>query len=357
LGAVGETATQVYDRIDCDLLVRSPEYLHVFDPRTLPAHVAVSLASMPEIADIRSLDLGVSQWRNPNSGELRLVAMIGVDPARPALRIQGWSDLASRLRRPADVLIDRASRGDYGPRNHTRFGDADVGLESEVAGKRVVVSGLYDMGTGLAANGAILLSHNGFNRVAPQRMTVPQDERFSMLLIKLRPGVTAAVGVTAIKERLARIDGRSSELRVMTLKEAIANERWHWYTQTPVGFIFGSGVAIAMIIGSVVCYMILSNDVTSRLPEYATLKAIGFSNAYLINVLCAQAVWLALLAFLPSLVVAIVLYAVTSAYAGVDIHMPWFRVVLVFVLSLAMCGVAGVVALRKLTKAEPANLF
>ena len=214
------------------------------------------------------------------------------------------------------------------------------------------------MGTGLAANGAILVSRQGFRRLAPDRLSLRgSDDRVSMCLVKLRKGVAASVGQAAIRDRLAMLGGSMPKADVLTLDEAKKAERWHWYVQTPIGIIFGVGVLLAVIVGGVICYMVLAADVISRLPEYATLKAIGYSNSYLMKVLLGQAAWLASVAFPPAVLASLTLYQVTSLYSGVPIRMTSDRLILVAILSLFMCVTAGWIALRKMTKAEPANLF
>jgi len=358
LGAVGDTATLVYDRTGCDLIVRSPEYLQVFNPRSVSAVIVPMIASIAEVSDVRTLDLGLSSWRNPFTGDLRRIAIMGIDPEHPSLRLRELESLGPMLRRAEHVLIDQSSRVDFGPKNGIAFGPADVGLETEVSKRKIVVAGTFEMGTGLAANGAILLSHDGFNRISPERIPLANSERrVSMLLVNLQDGISPADGKLAIKERLARLDGRSSAFKVFTIDEAIADERWHWYIRTPVGVIFGVGVAIAVLVGGVICYMVLAADVIARLPEYATLKAIGYPDRYLVKVLLGQAAWLAGLAFAPAIMTSLLLYAITSVYSGVDIHMTYSRIALVGTLSLLMCYMAGWIALRKLTQAEPANLF
>ncbi len=103
--------------------------------------------------------------------------------------------------------------------------------------------------------------------------------------------------------------------------------------------------------------MVLAADVIARLPEYATLKAIGYSNRYLVKTLLGQAAWLAALAFPPAVLAALLLYQVTSYLSGIEIYMTISRLLFVGLLSLLMCSTAGWLALRKMTKAEPANLF
>ena len=51
----------------------------------------------------------------------------------------------------------------------------------------------------------------------------------------------------------------------------------HWVNQTSTGQLFAFGVLVAMIVAAVVVYQVLSNDVREHLPEYATLKAMGYS--------------------------------------------------------------------------------
>ena len=68
---------------------------------------------------------------------------------------------------------------------------------------------------------------------------------------------------------------------VLTRSEVLWHETWHWLVNTPIGSIFMAGVALALVVGSVVVYMVLSNDVAGQLKEYATLKAMGYTDGFL----------------------------------------------------------------------------
>ncbi len=358
LGAVGDTATNVYERTQCDLLIRSPEYFHVFDPRSLPEQLMPFVQSVAEVSEVRAIDLGITMWQNPSSGELRVVALMGIEPANPALDLVELSELATLLHRSDHILVDESSRVDFGPKNGVQFGAEDIGVEVEVSGRQVMIAGTFAMGTGLAANGAIVVSRDGFKRLAPDRMFLPAgSDRVSLLLVKLRDGVSSPAGQAAIQKQLASLGGSMATAQVLTLDEAQRAERWRWYVQTPVGIIFGVGVLLAVIVGGVICYMVLAADVIARLPEYATLKAIGYSNRYLMTVLLGQAAWLAAVAFPPAVLTSLLIYFLTTVFSGVPIRMTVARLLLVGGLSLLMCATAGWIALRKMTKAEPANLF
>ena len=58
---------------------------------------------------------------------------------------------------------------------------------------------------------------------------------------------------------------------------------------TPIGFVFTFGAIIGFVVGTVIVYQILFADVSDHLAEYATLRAIGYSNGYISRVVVQQA--------------------------------------------------------------------
>src|SRR5690606_9503795 len=80
-------------------------------------------------------------------------------------------DQASRLTTAGSVLIDRKSRKEFSPRDllpgMRGIGEADVGREAELGGHGVRIVGHFEMGIGLAADGAVLMNPQGFARVFP----------------------------------------------------------------------------------------------------------------------------------------------------------------------------------------------
>ena len=117
------------------------------------------------------------------------------------------------------------------------------------------------------------------------------------------------------------------------------------------------GVALSFIIGAAIVYMVLATDVASRLPEYATLKAMGYAPSFLGQTVLRQAWLLSFIGYVPAFFTALMLYQITSTLSGIPTFMTWQRAAGVFGLSLLMCTLAGILAVRKLLKAEPASLF
>lgn len=353
LGAVGDTATNVYSRLRCDLIVRSPEYLHVYDARSVSDKAIGLLVTVPEVADVRTIDLTVADWQNPDTKQFRAIAVTGLDVDRPALSLPELQSQMFLLRRDDHVLIDRTSRPDFGPVDGVRFSAQDVGRITDVTARQVRIAGTVEMGTGLAANGAIFTSREGFRRIAP----FDHEGRASMILVSLRPGVMLESGRQSVLNRLRSVGGPLARADVLSLSDAIAAERYRWYVETPVGMIFGMGVALAVVVGGVICYMVLAADVIAHLPEYATLKAMGYGNGFLVRTLLAQGCYLACISLPPAALASTLLYHVTSALSGIEMRMTWQWLALVTALSFVMCSIAGLIALRKLSKAEPASLF
>ncbi|WP_231603224.1 FtsX-like permease family protein [Neorhodopirellula pilleata] len=354
LGSVGDTATVVLNRMPCQIVVRSPDYLHIYDTSSLPGNLPQLLESVSEVRDALPLDIGVTQWQNPIDHSFRAIAMMGIDLEQPAFELPELTPrMISTLRPVGSVLIDDASAIDFGPANRSHFGRLDVGTTTDVAGESARLAGTFEMGTGLAANGALLASRQTFEKLAPGQ----RPGRVSLILIRLDDPAQIASGLAAVRNRLQSLGGEASYAQAMTLDEAKAAEKDRWYRQTPIGLIFIVGVGLAVVVGGVISYMVLASDVAAHLPEYATLRAMGYSDGYLVKTLLSQSTLLALVAFPPSVVAAMGLYYVTSIVSSIPIRMTSTWIVVVFSLSLGMCNIAGVIALRKLLKAEPANLF
>ena len=155
-----------------------------------------------------------------------------------------------------------------------------------------------------------------------------------------------------LRETLA--DG---DVEVLTKEELLEREKDYWRNETPIGFVFGLGVAIGFVVGIVICYQILSSDVADHLAEYATLRAIGYPGRYLSLVVFQEGLMLALGGFLPGLALSVVMYWYLHEQTGLPLRLTVWRAGYVFVLTVAMCSVSAWLALRKAREADPAEVF
>jgi putative ABC transport system permease protein len=348
LEAVKVSATQIYDALDFDVCLRSKDYLHLADARLFPRQRLTQAQGCPGVRRAAPLTVVRSSWRNPKSGEHQSILCFGLNPNEPVFSRNDIQTLVSDdLERSDSVVIDTKSRREFGPADGRRFGPQDRGVEIEVNGTAVRIAGDYTLGAGLLAGGAMIMSERGLQSVTP---TLGGDQ-VSLGLIKLARGEDAAAVAGRLRSLLP------GDVDVLTRPDVLRGELDYWVYQTNYGLIFQTGVIVALIVGTAIVYQVLASDVASLLPEYATLKAMGYDNRYLGRVILQQALALAVLGFVAGLVIAEILYAITSAGAQIPVQMTWQNMAVVFVLSVVMCMCSGLAALRKAFRADPADLF
>ncbi len=339
LASVRQTATRVYDHLDFDVLLLSPEYLHLSKAGTIPRARLAQAASLPGVAGTSALDVGFQLWRNVDTGQRRGILLMALDPQQRPIAIPEITDQQSRLEKSDTVLVDQLSRSEFGP--------IKTGVTTEVGGRTVNVAGEFTLGTGFSADGALITSETTFHHLLPFR----KPSEISLGLVRLAPDANPEAVAESLREILPR------DVQVMTREEIGAHERRHWVTKTSVGIIFGFGVFVALLVGTAIVYQVLSSDIASRLAEFATLKAMGYTRYYLSRLVLEQALTLAVAGFVPGLLIADLLYRITARVTHISIELTLARCAGVLLLSLVMCAVSGLASLAKVHSVDPAELF
>ncbi len=166
--------------------------------------------------------------------------------------------------------------------------------------------GHFALGTGLTADGCVLVNALAFRQFVPVRG--PDEVSFG--LVRLTKGAKAEQVAAALRKRLGCVQpaGQRGDVDVLTRSDAIRYELRRWIRETSIGMIFQLGVVVSLVVGTVIVYQVLSSDVAAHLRQYATLKAMGYTNGFLSRRGAGQAVGLALLGFVPGLLLAEALY-------------------------------------------------
>lgn len=170
-------------------------------------------------------------------------------------------------------------------------------------------------------------------------------------VIKLKSGADVQAVLLEMRSRLP------NDVKVMTKEDYAKAEVAFWNASTPVGYTFDLGVVIAFIVGAVIVYQILYSDVTDHLPEYATLKAMGFRDRYLLIIVFQESLILAALGFIPGTLIALGIYRITNVVTMLPMAMDLGRVIFVFILTASMSSFSAAMAVRKLQTADPADIF
>lgn len=336
--AVVHTATIVYDELEFDVVMTSENYRQMLKPGTFNRSRLSLAASLPEVAETSAVSLALRLYRNPENFTHRAILLVGVDPRKADFRAV-TADQRRAVQRDDCILIDELSRPEFGPRA--------VGIQPEVSGRKLTIVGLFQMGTGFGADGTILMNESTFAAICLPR---PIDD-VTLGLIRLRPGAD----VNDVVRRLRAVV--PPDVAVQTRAAFLNGEREYWVVKTSVGVIFGLGVLVSILVGTAIVYQVLSADVAKRLPEYATLKAMGYSYRYLSRIVMVQAATIGCIGFAPGLLIADVLYDVTRRHAHLWMEMGTLLPCATLAISVLMCCGSGLAALVKVRRADPADLF
>jgi putative ABC transport system permease protein len=291
----------------------------------------------------------LSLWKDPgtytpNEPSSRPIRVIAFNPLHDAMRNPEIEAKLPLLQLDYTVLIDRRSKEEYGKR--------EANLRRELAGHAIDVVGTFALGTDFTTDGNLVTSDRTFAKLFPHRSS--PDRSLSSVdvgIVRIETGADAG----DVQQRLRQ--ALPVDVHVYTLAEFVDQEWAFWQRATPVGFIFTFGLVMGVIVGMVICSQILSADVTDHLKEYATLKAIGYSNRYLIGVVLEEALLLSLLAFGPALLLSFLLYHYLEVLTGLPLFLSLGRIAFVLALAAGMCMVSAFLALRKVIKADPAEVF
>jgi len=130
-----------------------------------------------------------------------------------------------------------------------------------------------------------------------------------------------------------------------------------WRDNTPIGAIFKVGMIMGFVVGILICYQVLFNDIADHMAEFTTLKAMGYGKAFFVGVVVREAFYLSLLGFVPGTLISWLLFLLTRWLTGLTMEMSLAGIGMTLLLTVAMCVLSGLLAVRKLMTADPASLF
>jgi putative ABC transport system permease protein len=343
--ALFDSATALLAAMRADIFLMHPLTTVSFKPETLPRIRASQAMALPEVQAAVPVYLAQATWRNPENGSRRAVQLVGFDTESGVMDFPGLAPLVETLKRPDTMAFDRRSRPEFG--DVARLLGERGPFEVQVGNRRMEVAGLVEIGPSFGADGNVVMSEVNFRRVVKERLPSQVD----LVAIKLRPGADREAAIARLRAILP------ADVMVMSQPQLVAHERSYWENATPIGFIFAFGSLMGLVVGMVIVYQILFSDIASHLREYATLKAIGYSNGFLRRAVLSAALILAVLGFLPGLALSTLLYDVVGKGTFLPLEMDASRALSVFAMIFTMCGIAGLLAMRKLRDANPADMF
>jgi len=345
LGALTSSIGLVYRAFDADILIQAADANTLNDGSPLPRARMLEALAVPGVAAAAPLHFARFDWKQPD-GTVRSLDVFGTDPRAPAFRTPEIEARRHLLALGNTGLVDRGTRN-VPPALFAGI-EAGQAYRIEANQRHLDLVGTFRVGGGFGADGVAVVSDETFLGLFRSRSPGAPN----IVLVRAAPGEDHAALARRINAALSLPDAVARPVA-----EAIRRDIRFQTTQRPVGIVFGFGVVIGALVGAVITYQILTTDVTDHLREYATFKAIGYAPRFFAGVVMEQAVLLGLLGFVPGALAATGVYAAVRALTGLPLAMDAQRLALVLLGTVAMCALSGVLALRRLARAEPAELF
>lgn len=344
--ALYRSATAVHRNLDADLVMISPALEYFGSGHPIPVHQLYQALGVSGVDSVNPFYAQLGKVSNVNTGEGRSLLVMGLNPTRNPLLLPGVVERLEDLKITGNVLFDRLSMPIYGPVAQRWQKEPDLPLVVE--GHRCTLKGLFGLGTSFIAYGNVVTSDATWHNLFPDY----REGIATLGLITVTPGRDPAAVRDAINAFVDRND-----VQVITRQEFITREIDYWAKTAAIGFIFQLGAFMGLIVGMVIVYQILYTDVSDHLPEYATLKAMGYPDGYFSRLVINESVLLSLFGYPPGLAISWLVYWYTAQTTGWDMPMTWGKIVGVYALTLLICIASGVLAMRRLKKADPAEIF
>ncbi|HTV46550.1 MAG TPA: FtsX-like permease family protein [Stellaceae bacterium] len=337
------SSLQVIRGLDGDIFLQSVHKYQFATQDPIPLALLATARRVPGVASARPLYADWSDlfWKNPIDGKVFLVRGLAFDPGQPVFLFADINAARERLASPGTILVDRRSR---------RFLGMDRGARrSQLNGTAVSIVGSFALGPDFQSDGTVVMSDRTFADML--RGVAGNPPGIAAGVIKLAAGADSARVQQALAKALPR------DIAVMTKSQLLAFERAYQADVSSAGPIFAIGTIVGFVVGMLISYQVTYADIADQLAQYATLKAIGYPTRYLLRVVLGQAALNGFAGWLPAWLVGFALYWVIGKIALLPLRMTVAITLLSLGLTLGMCLISAVIAVRRVIKADPAEVF
>ena len=279
------------------------------------------------------------------------IRTIGFQLTDPVFKIPLVNQQLDKLRSPGTALIDKKSKRKkfvFTSDDNTRLAEDTL----ELASKKLQLVGTFELGTDFAHDGNLVMNAGNFAKYFPHRKRFADPlSVIDIGIVHLRTDADLNTTQGILQQTLAK------DVHVLTRAQFREAEIDFWDKSTPIGTIFLFGKIIGFIVGMVICYQVIFSDISDHMPEFATLKAMGYPASYFVKLIVVEALLLAVVGYFPGTLVSWLLYGWLAGQTGLLMSMTGECLLFVLVATILMCVASGLLALRKLLSADPASLF
>ena len=337
------SSLKVIRGLDADILIQS---VHKYQFATRDPFSRVDLDTAGKVSGVATAwplyaDWFDFFWKNPFDAKVFLVRAFGFDPEKPVFSFAEINANREKLKESNTVLIDRRARRFLGM-------DRDP-AEAELNGTKVKVVGSFALGPDFQSDGTVIMSDRSFASLLRGPAGNPTEVDLGVIKI------VSGYDLTAVQQALRKALPKT--ISVFTKPELIEFERNFQADVSSAGPIFAMGTIVGFVVGMLISYQVTYTDLSDQLPQYATLKAMGYRSRYLLRVVLEQAAFNALAGWTPAWLLSIALYYLIGRVALLPLHMSMNVTFLSLGLTLGMCLISAVLAVKRVIQADPAEVF
>ena len=327
--------SSLVDNVETDIWVVDNRTTNVAALGQIDARYQRQIEALPGIDHVYPLVISGSsaKFADGKSGGITLVG------SQPPAFVGGPWKISGGTKE--NLLFDNAVTTDVFDKK--LLGGAQIGTQFEIGGKRAVVTLQTNGARGFGASFVFTTIDR-----ARYYAKFPRD-KVSALLVKIKPGEDA-------KHIAKMIDDNMFGIKAWTKKDFSSETVKTILGSSGIATSVGTLIVFAIIAGSIIIGLTLYSAATDRLKDYATLKAIGATNAFVRNLILTQALIFALIGYLVG-VALMYGFKLGIAKAGImfSYSLGMYAAFAVITMVISMIGV--IAAISRITKVEPASVF
>jgi putative ABC transport system permease protein len=329
--------TTMIDHADADFWIVPSETRSFEESSLLSGRQRLQALSVDGVASVTPLVVGYASWRKPNGGASTPVLVVGAPTNAAGLLpwnvVEGAVD---DLSTPDGVAIDRSY--------FEQLGIAQIRQRAEINNQKARVVAVTNGIRSFTTTPQVFASLER----ARAYLGVPPN-RANYYVVRVAPNANAAV----VRSLLA---GTLSDAEVLTPDEFRHRTRIFWLFDTGAGAALLGSAILGIIVGTIIVAQTLYSSTKDHLKEFATLRAIGSSRKYILKVILAQALISAIVGFSIAVSIDLSIVKMTRDAALPIVMTPELSASL-FGLTIAMCAIAAVAAIRVVTRIDPVLVF
>jgi putative ABC transport system permease protein len=343
--AVIDSTLQVPRSLKGDVIVLSARTQTILRPAPFPRRFLDRLHGLHGVGEVSSVAIENARWINPDTRQEHPIRVFGLDLEFDVISLPGIDPNEPKLKMKDTIIFDASSRPKFG--DVAKHFEREHHFATEVNGRRVEVCGLTHAGVSIASDGNLFTTHANFQRLFPNLGGLKSH----IGIVKLTDSSHEQEVANQIREMLG------TEARVLTRTEMLEAEKSFMKINDPVDDIMGMIAGVAFFVGMIIVYQILYTDVVNHLPQFATLKAIGFHGTFLLGIIISEGIILSLIGFWPGLLIAHGLAYLSEQATLLPVEITISNMLGVLIAAIFMCVTAASIAVRKITQVEPASVF